>query len=200
VISTFREARRGDWSHGSVVWLVVPTVVLFAAGLFFTFVVRVRGLSDVLIAFSFLGWVSLVRFAVARPWRALDRILDADYARLIHVGVSSSVHNLQGYESILEDVVAHWSANVAEPWWQAMRVRAARDGLRIDCFVGGDSTLASMGISRKIAAAFLLGPGGELYSRGWKPSDEAREALERDWGETLVVARRRHHPVGLWEG
>jgi hypothetical protein len=50
-------------------------------------------------------------------------------------------------------LLAEWTTEVAEPWWQAMRERAARENRELECYVGGDPMLSSMGIEFAFPAA-----------------------------------------------
>jgi hypothetical protein len=122
-----------------------------------------------------------------------EQMFDADYARLIHVGINNRDAVLQEHGAIADGVVTRWASEVAEPWWQAMRERAARDGIPIKCFRGGDPHLLSHGIETHIAAACLLSPNGERYKViNWQHTAEALRAIDQDWGETLAAARERH--------
>lgn len=56
-----------------------------------------------------------------------------------------------------------WLREEAEPWWQAMRERAERDGVRIDCFQITDTLYEMVGIEPLVPAARLLSPSGVPY-------------------------------------
>jgi hypothetical protein len=112
---------------------------------------------------------------------------DYAYARLLHTGVSNCNHVLEQQSAIPPEHVARWTSETAEPWWQAMRNRAMRDGLRIDCRVAGDGPLQHLGWETHIAAAHLLSPDGAEYC-----DEQRQEASVRDWGETLTAAREQH--------
>jgi hypothetical protein len=117
-----------------------------------------------------------------------DVEIDAGYARLLRLGVSSSPWDYP----VTDADEAGWESEVARPWWAGIKERARRDGLRVNCFRGGDSLLQSIGKDPKIAAASLLSPNGKEYDATWIWSEASLARLAADWGETLAVARARH--------
>jgi hypothetical protein len=119
----------------------------------------------------------------AAHWSEIsERGYEDDYAALIHFGAWDN----SGTTTLFiphGDERARWKAELAEPWFQAMRERARRDGLRIECFVGHDNA----GLGSISAAARLANPDGTAYD--WR---KGMEALFCDWGETLIAAREQH--------
>jgi hypothetical protein len=113
--------------------------------------------------------------------------IDDDYERLLRSGLTS------GEERRLDEAEAEeWRKRVAEPWWDGIRTRAARDGLRVELYRGWDHD------GSQSPAAALLRPDGTRYPREitmWKwPftrwQDRKRErAFVADWGELLLNAR-----------
>ena len=112
--------------------------------------------------------------------------IENDYARLIRDGFAGEQQMVRARE---DAEVARWKAEVAEPWWQAMRKRAEKDGLRIKCDDGWDAAL----LDYPIAFAELLSPEGRAYEnlRGLGSEEEIEATLAQDWGETLAAARKR---------
>jgi hypothetical protein len=122
-----------------------------------------------------------------------DTELDRDYARLVQLGVTNSSRVLEGV-TFPDGEYEHWHREVAERWWRFMRREAERDGLKIDCFLGSDKMLVSVGVESCIAMARLLRPNGSgddgAYFVGWLPDEVAVAAMLADWGESLSRARK----------
>jgi len=72
---------------------------------------------------------------------------------------------------------------LAEPWFDAIRTRVTRDGLRVHCYVGYNMYTQARG-----AGAELLRPDGAHYT-GWHKRQEHEAMMLADWGETLRLAR-----------
>lgn len=89
------------------------------------------------------------------------------------------------------DLLTSWRSEVAEPWWGAMRERAERDGLRIDCFVGSEGTIDAIPIDHHLAAAALLSPTGTWYGNAWCLKETELAQMASDWGVTLEKARAK---------
>jgi hypothetical protein len=116
-----------------------------------------------------------------------ERAYEADYARLIHDGFVAEQQTIFADD---EAAIARWKAEVAEPWWQALRERAEEDGLHIKCDHGWEAAL----LDYPMAVAQLLSPSGRAYAklRILGAEKEIEATLLRDWGETLAAARERH--------
>ena len=105
----------------------------------------------------------------------------ADYRHLLKMGVSSGVDT--SFRS--EEDEKRWYEQVANPWFEAIQQRAARDGLRVRTYQGWDN----MGMGWVSPAAVFLRPDGSSYSDrlGWAGREEL---MRSDWGETLTRARK----------
>ena len=106
------------------------------------------------------------------------QVSETDYGRLLRIGVSDGPDFYFDDEELL--------LRLAEPWFDEIRTRVARDGLRVYCFVGYDMYTSVRG-----ASARLLRPDGSQYPNMHKR--RAHEAMMlADWGEVLRLARSKH--------
>ena len=108
------------------------------------------------------------------PWPVDCPYCLQEYGRLVRIGCCYGPEFHPDAEEML--------LRLAEPWFDAIRRRAARDGLRIHCFAGYDSYTSARG-----ASAELMRPDGSLYPLGKRLECEAM--MLADWGETLRLAR-----------
>lgn len=120
------------------------------------------------------------------------RSLNSAYARLLKYGLAAGPD--YGDLDVPEPERSRWLREVAEPWWREMEARAERDDLRVKRYLATDSLYESRGHEPLVTAVELVGPHGRSY--GWQIQDyetqgERMERAERDWGDTLTVARER---------
>lgn len=119
--------------------------------------------------------------------RLSERDFELDYQRLVGSGCSTAAY--RGYSALTdrryqpqptEEPPPEWHAQVAEPWWQAMRTRAEQDQLPVSCLLWQDPLLWSVGVKESYAAAELLRPDGSRY--GFHRSDSRYSGSSRPTG------------------
>jgi hypothetical protein len=127
---------------------------------------------------------------------------DRNYTRLLERGVTSCLtHQYEAIGRQADEKHRLWREMVAEPWWEAMRARAARDGLAIGCFTICNNLWTSVGLDNDLAVAELLKPAGTAapswnvdawrYPHATFSAQEVEQLMLADWGETLTSARTR---------
>lgn len=143
-----------------------------------------------------VGVAPLRRFEEAR---SAEESVACCYPSLVHTGVAVCPDWIWERRSRglgpWEQAVARWREGVAAPFWDAMTVRAAGDGLRIDSFEELDRFEIGEGADTRMAWVEIVSPEGRGYGHRtdvqgncWFGSDELA-AMALDWGDRLAGAR-----------